>query len=78
MGSQFVQNPLTPAHHSLLGKCPNFAVTSKAPPNVDYTSAIESISHKLTEQDVQEPKSDAYLKGFQYQSPILPRKKEKL
>ena len=49
---------LTPAQHSLLGKGPNFAVTTKAPPNVDYISAIQSISHKITEQDVQVLKSD--------------------
>ena len=71
---------LTPAQHSLLGKGPNFAVTPKAPPNVDYLSAIKSISHKLTEQDVQELKSavNNLLKGFQDQRPILPRKREKL
>ena len=52
------KTPLTPAQHSLQGKGPNFAVTPKAPPNVDYITAIESISHKLTEQDAQELKSD--------------------
>ena len=79
MGSQLVQNPLTPAQYSLLGKGPNFAVTPKALPNVDYISAIESISHKLTEQDVQELKSDvnSLLKRV-HKRPILPRKKEKL
>ena len=41
MGNQSVQNPLTPAQDSLLGKGPNFAVTSQSPPNVDYISAIE-------------------------------------
>ena len=50
--------PLTPTQHSLPGKGPNFAVTPKSHPNIDCISAIESISHKLTEHDVQELKSD--------------------
>ena len=52
------KTPLTPAQHSLLSKGPNFAVTPKDPPNVDYISAIKSISHKLTEHNGQELKSD--------------------
>ena len=57
---------LTPAQESLLAKGPNFAITPRVPPNVDYISAIESISQKLTEQDVQELKADinSLLKRF--------------
>ena len=33
-------------------------LSPQSPPNVDFISAIGSISHKLTEQDVQELKSD--------------------
>ena len=50
--------PLSPPQYSVLGEGPNFAVTPKAPPKVDYISAIKSISHKLTEQHAQELKSD--------------------
>ena len=50
---------LTPAQYSLLGKGPQLCwLPLKSPHNVDYISAIESISHKLMEQDVQELKSD--------------------
>ena len=52
------KTPLNPAQETLLDKAPNFAITFKVPPNVDYISAIESISFKLTEQDVQELKAD--------------------
>ena len=49
--------PLTPAQGSLLAKGPNFAVAPKNP-NGDYISAIESVCHKLTEQDVEELRAD--------------------
>ena len=52
------KTPLTPAQESLLAKGPNFAIIPKVPPNVDYISAIESISQNLTEQDAQELKAD--------------------
>ena len=35
--------PLTQAQRSLLPKGPNFAVTPKHPPNMEYITAIESI-----------------------------------
>ena len=61
MGNQFIQNPTYP---STIG--PNFAITPKVPPNVDYISTIESISQKLTEQDAQELKAEinSLLKRF--------------
>ena len=50
--------PLTPAQESLLAKGPNFAVSPPNPTNVDYISAIESVFHKLTEQNAKELRAD--------------------
>ena len=74
------KTPLTPAQESLLAKGPNFAINPKVPPNVDNISAIESISHKLKEQDIQELKTDinSLLKHSQHQRPTSLRNKEKL
>ena len=36
------KKPLTPAQRSVLAKGPNFAVTPRQPPNLEYITAIES------------------------------------
>ena len=46
--------PLTQAQRSLLVKGPNFAVTPKHLPNLEYITAIESICSKLDQQDAEE------------------------
>ena len=46
--------PLTPAQRSVLAKGPNFAVTPKHPPNLEYITAIEAACTKLSEQDAEE------------------------
>ena len=46
--------PLTPALRSVLAKGPNFAVTPRHPPNLEYTTAIEAACTKLSQQDAEE------------------------
>ena len=46
--------PLTPAHRSVLAKGPNFAVSPKQPPNLEYITAIEAACTKLSQQDAKE------------------------
>ena len=46
--------PLTPAQRSVLAKGPNFAVTPKHPPNLEYITAIEAACTKLSQQDAEE------------------------
>ena len=46
--------PLTPAQRSVLAKGPNFAVSPKQPPNLEYITAIEAACTKLSQQDAQE------------------------
>ena len=46
--------PLTPAQRSLLAKGPNFAVTPRQPPNLEYITAIEAACTKLSQQDAEE------------------------
>ena len=41
--------PLTPAQRSVLAKGPNFAVTSRQPPNLEYITAIEAACTKLSQ-----------------------------
>ena len=52
------KTPLTPAQIALLAKSLIFVATPQTLPNVDYISAIESISYKLMEQDAKELKVD--------------------
>ena len=42
--------PLTPAQRSVLAKGPNFAVTPRQPPNLEYITAIEAACTKLSQQ----------------------------
>ena len=51
-------NPLTPAQRSVLAKGPNFAVTPRQPPNLEYITAIEAACTKLSQQDAEELKAD--------------------
>ena len=46
--------PLTTAQRSVLAKGPNFAVSPKDPPNLEYISAIEAACTKLSQQDAEE------------------------
>ena len=46
--------PLTKAQRSLLAKGPNYTVTPKHLPNLEYISAIEAVCTKLNQQEVEE------------------------
>ena len=37
---------------------PNFAVTPKHPPNLEYITAVESVYSKLGQQDAEELRAD--------------------
>ena len=50
--------PLTPAQRSVLVKEPNFAVSPKQPPNLEYITAIEAACTKLSQQDVEELRAE--------------------
>ena len=43
--------PLTPAQRSVLAKGPNFVVSPRHPPNLEYIITIESACTKLSQQD---------------------------
>ena len=45
---------LTRAQRSLLEKGPNFAISPSNIPNLDYITAIETVGHKLKEEDAAE------------------------
>ena len=45
---------LTQAQRSVLAKGPNFAVSPKHPPNLEYITAIETACTKLSQQDAEE------------------------
>ena len=46
--------PLTPAQRSVLAKGPNFVVSPRQPPNLEYITAIEAACTKLSQQDTEE------------------------
>ena len=50
--------PLTPAQSSVLAKGPNFVVTPRQPPNLEYITAIEAVCTKLSQQDAEELRAD--------------------
>ena len=52
------KKPLTPAQRSVLAKGPNFAVTPRQPPNLEYITAIEAACTKLSQQDAEELRAD--------------------
>ena len=49
---------MTPAQRSVLAKGPNFAVTPRQPPNLEYITAIEAACTKLSQQDAEELMAD--------------------
>ena len=49
---------LTPGQKSVLAKGPNYAITPKHLPKIDYITAIETISTKLKEQDTMELRAE--------------------
>ena len=49
---------MTPAQRSVLAKGPNFAVTPRQPPNLEYITAIETACTKLSQQDAEELRAD--------------------
>ena len=49
---------MTPAQRSVLAKGPNFAVTPRQPPNLEYITAIEAACTKLSQQDDEELRAD--------------------
>ena len=46
--------PLTKAQRSVLAKGPNYAVSPKHPPNLEYITAIKEVCTKLSQQDAEE------------------------
>ena len=50
--------PLTQAQRSVLAKGPNFVVSPRHPPNLEYITAIESVCTKLGQQDAEELRAD--------------------
>ena len=50
--------PLTPARRSVLVKGPNFVVSPKKPPNLEYITAIEAACTKLSQQDAEELRAE--------------------
>ena len=50
--------PLTPAQRSVLAKGPNFVVTPKQPPNLEYITTIEAACTKLSQQYAEELRAD--------------------
>ena len=49
---------LTQVQRSVLAKGPNFVVSPKHPPNLEYTAVIESACTKLSQQDAEEHRAD--------------------
>ena len=50
--------PMTPAQRSVLGKGPNFVVSPKQPPNLEYITAIEAACTKLGQQDAEKLRAE--------------------
>ena len=50
--------PLTPVQRSVLAKGPNFVVSHRHPPNLEYITAIETACTKLSQQDAEEFRAD--------------------
>ena len=49
---------MTPAQRSVLAKGPNFAVSPRQHPNLEYITAIEAVCTKLSQQDAEELRAD--------------------
>ena len=54
----FSSKPLTSAQRSVLAKGPNFVVSLKQPPNLEYITAIDTACTKLSQQDAEELRAD--------------------
>ena len=50
--------PLTPAKRSFLAKGPNFVVSPKQPPNLEYITVIEAACTKLSQQGAEELRAE--------------------
>ena len=50
--------PLIPAQKSVLAKGPNYVVTPRQPPNLEYITAIEAACTKLSQQDAEEVRAN--------------------
>ena len=50
--------PLTQAQRSVVAKGPNFVVSPRHPPNLEYITAIEAVCTKLSQQDAEELRAD--------------------
>ena len=50
--------PLTKAQRSVLAKGPNFVISPKHHPNLEYITAIESACTKLSQQDAEGLRAD--------------------
>ena len=62
---------MTPAQRSVLAKGPNFVVTPRQPPNLEYITAIEAACTKLSQQDAEELRADVN-KVLRYSHPPKP------
>ena len=58
VGPNLSSKPLTQGQRSVLAKGPNFAVSPKQPPNLEYITAIEAAYTKLSQQDAEELRAD--------------------
>ena len=50
--------PLTQAQRSVLAKGPNFSVTPRHPPKLQYIMAIEAVCTKLGQQDAEDLRAE--------------------
>ena len=50
--------PLTQAQRSVLAEGPNFVISPKHPPNLEYITTIETACTKLSQQDAEELRAD--------------------
>ena len=64
---------MTLAQRSVLAKGPNFAVSPKHPPNLEYITAIEAACTKLSQQDAEELRAEVnrVLRSSHPQTPNL-------
>ena len=70
---------LTKGQESLLAERPNFALAPYNIPSTDYITAVESICHKLRDQDTQELRADinSFLRRFQAPKPNLTKQERR-
>ena len=58
MGHYLIQQTFDPSTKVFLAKGPNFVVSPRQPPNLEYITAIESACTKLSQQDAEELRAD--------------------